>query len=385
MVNQFKLIVEQRTAVKDMDQSATVSVHHNWSGDVTEPDLGKGNATWILHVHDDVTMRLWTLLAPLVLLFGTFGNVMIILVHGPTTETMSSLSVYFVTLAVSDLLLLYDVTFIRWVYFTFGVNLTVVHSAACKLHYWVMYSAGVMSAWVLVAMTAQRAACVLWPHRANVLCTARSSTTTVVSLVCFTAVVHGHILYGFDVIVVESDLAETDYVCYLFKGPYETFLLGVWSWADLALFSALPFLCLLVSNGLLVWKLKASVAEARVTLGPGQSGHISDRRKKASSITATLLAVSAAFITLTFPMCCLQLVFFHHWFWGSLDEFYASRALGIFHDSAQFLWQINSAVNFYLYCLTGSRFRRALKKKLGCLPCLEDVALEEKETNTSRK
>ena len=48
-----------------------------------------------------------------------------------------------------------------------------------------------------MAMTAQRAVCVLFPHRANVLCTIGKSKAIVVSMVLFIAATHAHILHEY--------------------------------------------------------------------------------------------------------------------------------------------------------------------------------------------
>ena len=41
-----------------------------------------------------------------------------------------------------------------------------------------------LSAWLLVALTAQRAASVVWPHRVSVICTRHKSVVTIIVLSC---------------------------------------------------------------------------------------------------------------------------------------------------------------------------------------------------------
>ena len=158
-----------------MNFSADVSVYSNMSDETVtslfynstdhdrEPN-GNFNvvAVWLLKI-----------CPPIILLFGKFGNVMIIVIHSRQGAVMSALSVYFIALAVSDLTLLYVNVFISWVYYFFKINLGILHGVVCKLYIWITYVAGILSAWILVAMTVQRAICVIWPHRANVLCPAR--------------------------------------------------------------------------------------------------------------------------------------------------------------------------------------------------------------------
>ena len=54
-------------------------------------------------------------------------------------------------------------------------------------------------------------------------------------------------------------------------GDYMRFYYEIWNWADMLVFSFLPWLCLAVSNSVLVWKLRLSLLEAKLSLGSGQA------------------------------------------------------------------------------------------------------------------
>ena len=77
-------------------------------------------------------------------------------------------------------------------------------------------------------------------------------------------------------------------------------------------------------------------------------------------MTAMLISISIAFLVLTFPWCVYmiltsgidlddpkQFIFFIH-----LDPLWALSYA---------LTQVNHAINFYLYCVSGSKFRGELK------------------------
>ena len=297
---------------------------------------------------------------PFFILFGMFGNVMIIVIHKRTALT-SSMSVFFLTLAASDSVLIYVTCFRSWVKFTFEFDISVQHDALCKLDVFLIYVSGVLSAWTLVAMTAQRAVCVMWPHRANVLCMVGKSKAIVVSMVLFLAVIHTHLLYGVHVGMQDG---RKKCVLYLNYGP---FYQKIWNWVDMLFFSFLPWLCLAVSNSLLVWKLRLSLREAKLSLGSGQADRINDRKKKATSISITLIAVSTAFLLLTFPMSFYQIITFMFWMHGSLRTLRSLRVFYYIHQISLPLWYANSCINFYIYCLTGSKFRREAKQMLRCM------------------
>ena len=300
------------------------------------------------------------ILYPCLLFFGTFGNLMTIIIHKRGALT-SPLSVFFVVLAVADLMLLYVNCFNAWLSVSFYFNFSRQHNIFCKLYVFIVYVSGVLSVWTLVAMTAQRAVCVLWPHRANVLCTVRRSKVIVASLVLFIAAIHSHLLYGHHVVTDSGGRR-----CTMVEG-YEYFLVDIWGCVDVFIFSLLPWLCLAVSNSLLVWKLNVSVQDAAVSLGFGQADMINARKQKATSVTVTLIAVSSAFLVLTFPMSFMHILDIIHWVSGNLDYADSSPIYYYIWQISFPLWYANSCINFYIYCLTGSKFRREAKHILSCL------------------
>ena len=332
----------------------------------------------------------WQVVPLFILLAGIIGNVLtIVICRRP--EMMSSMSVYFVTLAGSDLLSLIVNALNQWIYYTFDIDLMSLNTFACKVIGWLVYVSGVLSSWILVAMTVQRAVCVLWPHRADILCSARNSKAIALSITLFIAVLHCHVLYGLDVVVYNdsthttnnttttfSDDTNTTHIAVVtFSGSTVTakacivkreymFHFSFWSWVDLLIFSLLPWLCLVVSNSVLLWTLNVSIRQAQHSLGSAHTDGFSGRKKQASSLTVTLFVVSMAFIVLNLPISCLQLVGFFHHMAGSLDYLYPSKVIAYCNEIAIAVWETNSAVNFYLYCLTGSRFRKELKKMFGC-------------------
>ena len=356
----------------------------------------------------------WQLVALFVLVSGFFGNVMIIVICR-RGDVMSSMSVYFITLAISDLLSLFVNALNQWMYFVFGIDLMSLNTLTCRVGGWLAYVSGVLSAWMLVGMTVQRAVCVLWPHRANILCSARNSKVIAMSMTFCITVIHWHLLYGLHVVIfingtdemnniamdfndsthttnntvltlndskytsskvdvtfkhnststaiISRGGTQTAAVCVVTR-EYVEFYFSVWSWADLLIVSVLPWLCLVVSNSVLLWTLNVSIRQAQHSLGSAHTDGFSGRKKQASSMTLTLFVASMAYIVLILPITCVQLLGFYHHMVGSLDYYYQSTVIAYFYEIALALWQTNSAVNFYLYCLTGSKFRRELKKML---------------------
>ena len=385
-------------------------------------------------VHFNVLPIFWQTVPFFIFLFGIVGNIMTIVIC-IRADVVLSMSLFLITLAVSDLLSLIVNAVNQWLYYTFDMDVITLHPVLCKMIGWLMYVSGVLSAWIVVAMTAQRAVCVLWPHRADILCSARNSKAIALSMTLFIAVLHCHLLYGLDVVVISHDTHKTSSVAVTFgdithstnkttmtfsggtysttstvvrfggithplidntgaipkdaahtskntgatfnsdthrdaacvvSREYQEFYFSVWSWVDLLIFSLLPWLCLVVSNSVLLWTLNVSIRQAQHSLGSAHTEGLSGRKKQASSMMVTLFAVSTVFIVLNLPMSCVQVFTFYLYSIGSPNYFYQSEVIAYCYDIALALWEINSAVNFYIYCLTGSKFRRELKKMFSC-------------------
>ena len=120
----------------------------------------------------------------LILLFGTFGNVMTVIILRRLRSGWSAMNVYLTALALSDTAMLYSGTLLMWSRKVLDYDIFASHVVVCKLGIWVMNTAAALSAWLLVSLTAQRAASVVWPHRVNVICTRHKSVVTIIVLSC---------------------------------------------------------------------------------------------------------------------------------------------------------------------------------------------------------
>ena len=203
----------------------------------------------------------------------------------------------------------------------------------------------------------QRAMSVVWPHRMKVLCTRKKSKFTFLAVVLFITLVHGHVLFDFD---LDTYLGKTVCSTHLY---YSKFLSQNWSWVDMLFFTLLPFLLLVGSNVILIWKLTSAAKNARMTLSSVQSDRATPRKEHFSSLTITLVFLSLTFMLLAMPLAIFNIIQEVIIKMGKdtneLDRY-------VFFLAVCLLWCSNSSVNLYLYCLTGSRFRTEFKNIVCC-------------------
>ena len=89
------------------------------------------------------------------------------------------------------------------------------------------------------------------------------------------------------------------------------------------------------------------------------------REKAARSVTLTIIVVSLTFLILTLPVSVFFVLSYVAKEYSEVKgEEYAK--LYFFYTISYLLANCNSAVNFYLYCLTGRRFRQEFLSIMFC-------------------
>ena len=318
------------------------------------------------------SLAVWRYCPPLLFVFGTFGNVMTMVILRRMPMKRSAMPVYLTALAVSDTCLLYTGLLRRWVQYVFHVDVRSLAPASCKIHTWLVYSLVIVSPWLLSVMTLERFLSVWRPHRVSILCTRTKAAAVVVAVVAVSLLVNAHLLYGVNLMAVEvgggaegGGNGSRVMVC---SAPedYLYFFDAVWSWVDLTLASLLPFTLLLVGNCLILCKMSRSTRSARHLHASVRPHDLVRRRRRTSSMTMTLIMLSIVFFLTTSPICVYNII--EHYVKDDNDPRGTGR-LRLAWAVVNILMYTNSCVNFYLYCLSGTRFRQELRRCLCC--CLE--------------
>jgi hypothetical protein len=165
--------------------------------------------------------------------------------------------------------------------------------------------------------------------------------------------------YNFDMVVISKCHAKA-----LFTNLVEE----VWPLVDAGIYSFVPFVVIIVFNGFIIRNI-TSARQARLVLrqesslqkrksGPGQSRKQTESSKR---ISVTLLVVSFSFLITTLPMNLVLII-------TSLadevdnedDAEFAKRKLT--SSIVEMLMYTNHSINFFLYCITGKKFRDQFRR-----------------------
>lgn len=314
------------------------------------------------HFRTDAQLRVgvivWQIMCPLLLVFGTFGNILSIIVLSRPRFRRWASTVYLIGLSVADLCVLYIGLLRQWFRYTFGGDIRETSAFFCKVHWWLMYVAADSSVWILVAITIERLVSTLCPYKKKQVCSRKVSTITLAVIVPTTMLVNCHLMYGFDRFEVKDGNMTILVPCAPATPAYEYFVDNIWNYIDLCKFSLLPFAILACGNACILYKLIASRRKVKSQVVPATTDGATTARKGTSNMSLLLVALNFMFILSTLPV---SVYFIGEPYWIPKDIPRDIRLQDPWWALVNFLYYINNSSNFILYCLTGSRFRESVK------------------------
>lgn len=188
------------------------------------------------------------------------------------------------------------------------------------------------SSWYLVALTVERVICITMPHKVKLSCTVRRARYWVlliilallsINTICYTVIVKGVYIPDRGTMVFSR-----------FPNSYELFL-GI----EIFVTFIAP-VCILVPSSVIM-SLALFRNKMQVT---------AQAKSRAVSVTRNLIAANILFV-LTLTPFRINSILEILWSVFYLDVYYIG----------QYLSELNSVLNFYIYFISGSRFRSDLK------------------------
>ncbi|XP_045208618.2 probable G-protein coupled receptor 139 [Mercenaria mercenaria] len=197
--------------------------------------------------------------------------------------------------------------------------------------------------WILVAMTIERFIAVKFPFKFKTICVRKNAVFVIVILLVSIISANAQFLFTFEAV-------QGSFPC----GPkerYGDFIHFVWYWIDGALYAIIPLSVILVLNSLIIYDTRKS----RKTLtARGRSSH---------ECTRMLLTTTIVFVLLVLPNC---LFFICRGYWNWRKTSHSIAQYHLVYQIVFMLSDLNHAINFYLYCLSGRNFREKFLQLL-CL------------------
>ncbi|XP_076435146.1 uncharacterized protein LOC143274989 [Babylonia areolata] len=320
----------------------------------TRSDLRNVTAGFSDSTGSEIAKLLWRTIPVIFLVFGTFGNMMTVVVMRGMRSSQSTacLSLYFTALAVSDQfeLLTSTIFFLAHKGFSWPPSYFKL-SLSCSVPYFVWNMSAITSAWFLVAMTYQRVISVIAPHRVGILCTMRRGKIIVAIITFLSFAMNVQVFFTW---TYRPDYGECYYRPEYFEAVKVYFNFQVW-----AFYSILPFLFLVIGNSILIWQvIKSSQISLKMRGKVDQQS--TSKSGKIHSMSVTLIVISVVYLVFTLPDCIY-------------DTFFEAQHYEISDGMSELVktivtlgWIFVTASNFYLYLLSGRKFRQETKRYLFC-------------------
>lgn len=312
-----------------------------------------------------VAVHLWISVPPVLIIVGTIANCLSIAVLTRKAMRKSNTSFYLAVLAFGDIIVLYSGPLRYWMNYAFEVDVRLLSDFSCKLHGFIVYFSLDFTSWVLVAVTVDRCISACRPFTARTLCTPKLAHLTILFICILVFLANSHLFWTLGLRFSDGKLH-----C---KGIYR-FNLSIWPWIDFSLFCFVPFSLMIYCNILIIRQLLKSVRKIRthpISVAPYSTEQRTDNLSnlpkmkvgKIPSVTVMLLSVNCLFLVMTLPIVVFQI---GYTYWYPSTTLRQRAGIEMIWAVSNILQYLNNTIHFFLYCLTGPRFRRECSAMLRC-------------------
>ena len=226
----------------------------------------------------------------------------------------------------------------------------------CAVVITIVVTAIMCSTFFIIAMTFERFYSIIRPHKAASFNTVKRARITIVVVVVFSVFYHiPHLFIS----------ANNGRVCVSYTKAFDDISVLIYYWFSFVLNFALPFVLLLIMNSVIIQTLrKRSHLNLRTTnKGHGEGQDQKNKVKQPETqIYITLLLVTFGFLILSTPVYAMA--FYINFFSGNTPYYYAGFHL--FYQIGEKTMYTNHGINFFLYVISGQKFRADLLALFKC-------------------
>lgn len=321
-----------------------------------------------------VSVWLMVYLAPLIIVVGTVGNGVSVVVLRHVYFRDSPISFPLSALAVTDIAVLYTALLRQWLMAVGAGELRGrLGHVGCQVHFMLSYYLQQLSSWTLVLVTVERTVCVALPLAAKAICTRRRVVLLWVSIAVTLCLLNVHFFWTTAYKRQRPREYEnaTELICAVDEAYHQFF--RAWNYVDMAVYCIVPFVIIFAGNVVIIACIVRAIKFRRqqhycspTTLIPNplhSAAAAAVHRDQMTSQTAMLVGVCVLFLFTTAPYAVYFVV--------TEDRFahptpHQLAQLRLANRVASLLCYVNNAVNFVMYCLVGTRFRRTIVDLFRC-------------------
>ena len=291
---------------------------------------------------------------PILVPVGLVGNTLSFLVMIKPNNRKMSTCIYMAAISISDNLMMF-LALHNWLVTVVKVHQW--HPIECRFAAFLVLHALQNTTYQVLAMTIDKYIAIKWPHRAATYSTPRRAKITVTCIyICV-------VIYNIPHIFI-SQLTGDVCLGYAIGG----FITKVYSWMTFVLNAIVPFVMLLYMNYIIIQTVRGSRKMFREPIEKGQ-GQIDTNQRRQKSIKNTEAQLSIMLILVTSLFLILMIPTYIRFLYTTFvtrDTPMKYANLMFFYHLSHKLYHTNNGINFFLYCISGHKFRNDLKEILSC-------------------
>ena len=356
--------------VNNVDTAHTTYWYEQNGTNISKPYGELFNATALPNIHPldkwleymtQLQIDLYVYTSPVLIIAGTSGNIMSLLILRSRYFCKSPCSVLLCILSVVDTGVLLTGLLRVWIMETFNQDIRVINTASCRAHYFLTYVLQHLSSWVVVMVTIERFISVYYPFQTKQLCSKGRLMRGMAAVLAVIILLNVHVLFTLHIVEeIYIDSYGDFNISRCGFDPSYYYGNSIWPWVDYVVLAFVPFVVLLVGNMMIVVKVVGNLGSQRLS-----HQHVSrdNQQKRIRSLTMMMFAVTGTFLVSVTPYE-IYLIGMGHDYWdiqspeGMTDTMTANVV-------CELVFYVNNSVNFLMYCVSGSRFRIALHEYFG--------------------
>ena len=297
---------------------------------------------------------------PILTPVGIMGNILSFLVLIKPNNRKVYTCIYMAALSINDNILML-IAFDTWL--VTSLQLYERHPIGCKTKVFVALMSLQNSTFQVLAMTIDKYIAIKWPHKAATYSTPKKAKNIVMAIWVF--VIIYNIPHTFLTGVIERSCIAYSIVGIITK---------IYSWLTFVINAIIPFTLLIYMNYVIVKTVSGSrkmfVNKDKPTpeeANQDANKQLATRRQNImksaeSQLTKMLLLVTTLFLILLFPTYARYI--YQSFVKRNTPYKYVSSKL--FYEISLALYGTNSGINFFLYCISGRKFRNDVKEIICC-------------------
>lgn len=291
----------------------------------------------------------------ILLIFGLFGNICIVLLMKNKNLSKLTVSAFLISLAISDSFVLIFDSFVVWLDLVIP-SFTLEEATDCKI-YFPSAVCKLVSSWIVINISLDRFISVFYPAFAKRFITKKSCMIRVAALIVLSFLVNLYYL------ILISSPDDSTYDC---QGEEPIWHQKVWPIMFTFLYSIIPSILLIILNVMIIKRATESKRNfKKVSNRPINN----EDNKGPKKLNLAIIAICSSFILLTLPANILNIFTIHVISEGSgfadekveNQEYQEKRSKILYFLLVRwitdFMENINHSINFFLYVLSSQMFR----------------------------